>query len=504
MMRFDARLRFCVAVILLILTAWGAAAALSNRPVGDVALLLAAQAALTIAACLLVWRHAGDDPIDLRVVMPLHILLYSGLSNVVPALLPRLRPAELANLIALRMPEAGAGDYATATLAALGLLMGWAAGLEVVSHLAPASGSSCRRAAGLPSGGTARAALVVLLVLVCACTLRYGLEFGVTLTDENVVSMPFAEQLLFHGLFWFLPVGPLLAAVAWMRRTRPGRFETAGLMGIALVLVAVLAVWRMRSTAMLAVVLPVVVLAAKGRIDARRWAVPAVLLVGGAYAAITVVRISGLEQAVSERQGRLSISELLDALARRSPEQTVSGRALFDASYRTAGLEPVAALVAAQSNGRLKPQEGRVARAGFQQALPAALRPGLDVPERVKTAPSHFGIFTEGDWVTTFEAEAVLDAGPAFTFLPGFLAGLLLGVVDLVLLRLGNSHGFDGVLVVRTAFLLYPIAVGASVADMTLLFFKGTAGYAVLFVPAGLIAARLEAVWRARSAGACI
>jgi hypothetical protein len=225
-------------------------------------------------------------------------------------------------------------------------------------------------------------------------------------------------------------------------------------------------------------------------IDARRLAFPTLLLVGGVYAAITAVRISGLERAVWEGQGRIDASELLDAIGRRDPGQSILGRALFDASYRTAGLEPVAALVAAQRTGHLRPQEGRVAISGFKQALPAAWRPELAVPERVKSAPSHFDVFTEGDWVTTFEAEAVLDAGAAFTFIPGLLGGLLLGVVDRLLVRAGNANGFDGVLVVRMAFLLYPIAIGASLADMTLLFFKATAGYAVLFVLAGLLAAR--------------
>ena len=124
--------------------------------------------------------------------------------------------------------------------------------------------------------------------------------------------------------------------------------------------------------------------------------------------------------------------------------------------------------------------------AGFRQALPAAMRPDFEVPERVKTAPSNFGIFTEGDWVTTFEAEAVLDAGAALTFLPGIVAGFLLGAIDRALLRIGNVAGFDGVLVARMAFLIYPIAVGGSLADMTLLFLKATAGYVVLFVLLGL------------------
>jgi hypothetical protein len=230
----------------------------------------------------------------------------------------------------------------------------------------------------------------------------------------------------------------------------------------------------------------VVLLASRKQIDVRRWALPAVLLVGGSYAAITAVRISGVEEAVGEAQGRISVSDFLDAVGRRPLGQSVLGRALFDASYRTAGLEPVAALVAAQGSGRLNLQEGRVALSGFKQALPASLRPKLEVPERVKTAPAFFGVFGEGDWVTTFEAEAVMDAGAALTFLPGVVAGFLLGAIDRTLLRIGNVAGFDGVLVARMAFLMYPIAMGLSLADMTLLFLKATAGYVVVLVLAGL------------------
>jgi hypothetical protein len=489
--------RACAAAVVLILAAWGVAAAFSNRPLRDVASLLAAQAALTAVACLLVWRHASDEPADLRVVLPLHALLYAGLSNVVPALLPGLRPAELAELIGLRLPESGAGDYAVATLAALGLLAGWAVGLGVVSRVLPASRGGSARASGLPGGSTALSAMLILFALVAAGTLRFGLEYAVTLSDERVATLGLADQLLFHGLFSFLPIGPALAAIVWMSRPNRGRAATAALLAVAMVFVGVLGVWRMRSTAMLAVVLPVVLLSSRKKIDVRRWALPAVLLVGLSYAAITAVRISGVEEAVREGEGRTSARDLLAVVGRRPLGESVLGRAAFDASYRTAGLEPVAALVAAQEAGRLRPQGGRVAVSGFQQALPAALRPAFEVRERVKTAPAEFGVFTEGDWVTTFEAEAVLDAGVALTFLPGLLAGLLLGAIDRVILSIGNVAGFDGVLVFRMAFLLYPIAVGGSVADMTLLFLKATVGYLILFFLAGLLvyaAARRHAV----------
>jgi hypothetical protein len=487
MKRMRGGLRLCFAAIMLILAAWGTAAAFSNRPPGEITSLLAAQAALTVFACLLVWRHAGDDPADLRVVLPLHALLYAGLSNVVPALLPGLRPPDLAKIIGLRIPESGAGDYAIATLAALGLLAGWATGLGIVSRILPVSRGGGKRLGGRPGGATALSAMFILFALVLAGTLRFGLEYAVTLSDERVATLALPDQLLLHGIFWFLSIGPLLAAVVWMRQRRRRPAVTAALVGVAIVFVAVLGVWRMRSTAMLAVVLPVVLLASQGQINVRRWALPAVLLVGGSYAAITAVRISGVEEAVKEGQGQMSASDLLDAVGRRSLGQSVLGRAFFDASYRTAGLEPVAALVAAQGAGRLRLQEGRVALSGFKQALPASLRPKLEVPEKVKTAPAFLGVFGEGDWVTTFEAEAVMDAGVVLTFLPGVFAGLLLGAIDRALLWIGNVPGFDGVLVVRMAFLLYPIAVGGSLADMTLLFLKATVGYAIVFLLAGFL-----------------
>lgn len=486
MKRMRGGLRLCFAAIMLILAAWGTAAAFSNRPPGERTSLLAAQAALTVFACFLVWRHAGDDPADLRVVLPLHVLLYAGLSNVVPALLPGLRPPDLAEIMDLRIPESGAGDYAIATLAALGLLAGWATGLGIVSRILPVSRGGGKRPGGLPGGATALSAMLILFALVLAGTLRFGLEYAGTLSDESTTTLALPEQLLFHGLFSFLPIGPAVAAVVWMRQRRRRPAVTAALVGVAIVFVGVLGIWRFRSTAMLAVVLPVVLLASRKQIDVRRWALPAVLLVGGSYAAITAVRISGVEEAVSEAQGRISVSDFLDAVGRRPLGQSVLGRALFDASYRTAGLEPVAALVAAQGTGRLSLQGGRVALSGFKQALPASLRPKLEVPERVKTAPAFFGVFGEGDWVTTFEAEAVMDAGAALTFLPGVVAGFLLGAIDRTLLRIGNVAGFDGVLVARMAFLMYPIAMGLSLADMTLLFLKATAGYVVVFVLAGL------------------
>src|ERR1019366_9041678 len=148
-------------------------------------------------------------------------------------------------------------------------------------------------------------------------TLRFGVEYAVTLSDERIAALSPFDQLLFHGLFWFLAIGPALAAVVWTRQRRRRPAVAAALVGVAIVFVAVLGVWRMRSTAMLAVALPVVLLASQGQINARRWALPAVLLVGGSYAVITAVRISGVEEAVREGRGQMSASDFLVAVGRQ-------------------------------------------------------------------------------------------------------------------------------------------------------------------------------------------
>ena len=485
---------FLVLGPVLIAAGWIVAALLSPYPFAAAVPFILAQFALTtlllglLAVSRKVWKETGPDT---TAFVALHGLIYYGFANVVPVFFRDTRPLELKLLMEERIPEAGLAAYAGATLAAIGLVAGAALGARIVlaaaGEIRLRAGEN-RRIPWLPGASTSAGILAVLVVVVLAGSARFGLDFAVTLSDENVRELGLLDQLLLHGLFWFLPLGPSLAATVYLQARRPRRATTVILVATSVILVAVVAVWRMRSTAMIAAALPFLLLGLTGRIDIRKWFGAVAVLLAVSYAAVTAVRISDLETLVTTSRGRpLDSSEVRDAVARRSGDQTVAGRAFFDFSYRAAGLEPVAALCEAQEKGQLRLQGGRVVVAGFLQSLPARLRPQQDLPLRVKTAPAVLGVFGEGDWVTTFLSEAVLSFGIWATVLYGFAAGLLIALIERLLVLFGSRPLFEGFLILRYAFLLYFVTAGADLATMTALFFKATIGYLAMFVLVGAI-----------------
>jgi hypothetical protein len=184
----------------------------------------------------------------------------------------------------------------------------------------------------------------------------------------------------------------------------------------------------------------------------------------------------------------VTASSLLEALTTRSGGQTITGQALLDLSYRTAGLEPAAAVIEAQETSQVGLRWGRVTWSGFIQASPSFLRTERLVPERLKAAPAHYGLFAEGDWVSSVLTELILDFGPFLLFLPAIVIGVVLSLIDRVLLWLGTLPWIQGLLVLRLAWLLSLVLFEVSLADRTLMFFKGTVGYAGLLLLVGMCA----------------
>ena len=477
---------------------WLVAALLSSRPLSESLLLVLVQALLTFLALLIFFKTLPRAPSasgpGLMPILAAHVLLYYGIANVSPALFPEQRPAFF--LLINRIPQSSAGAYAVASEAAILFLLGAALGSHLAKGLVPLSRPKPHLLGGaayytwLPNYRVSLVACLALLLIVVLGTSIYGLRFGTLLTEEEVINMSLGQQLLFHGLFPFLPVAPLLAASAYvqagsvLQKRRAWRLLVVS----TLLIVVMLALWRQRSTAMIAVLLPVLLLVYTGRFAWWRTVVRLLVLIPLAYALVTMVRISDLPGLVSAAgSSGLRISKMISSLGKQSGYETVLGQALFDASYRTAGLEAVAALLEAQTR-ELEPRWGIVIQSGFLQALPASLRPKFYMPERVKTAPSYYGVFREGDWVTTMLAEFVLDFGPVWLFFPAVLAGLGLALIDRLLLRLGAQLPLQGLLVLRLPWLIYLIQIGSSVADMTLLFFKGTVGYAALLLILGFLA----------------
>lgn len=489
--------------------AWFLAALLSPQPLEKTVPFVLAQFALAVLLLWLLWsrkeasRAAGPDA---AVFIALHGLLFYGLSNVVPVFYREVRPADLRVITESRVPYADIDAYTAATIAAIGLVAGLAAGAGVVGRMGrlPQSGAGWfGTVRWLPGAGTAAAILVLLLVLAAIGTFRFGIEFNATLSEERVARLELGDQLLFHGLFSFLPLGPALAATVFVQMRRCRWPVRAALLMAGLFMITLIGVWRMRSTAMLAAALPIVLLGLLGRIAVAKWFVPAGLLVVMSYVAVTRVRISEAPGVVeSSSDTGIDLLALGEAVRHRGGDDTVSGMVILDASYRLAGLEGAAALLEAQKAGRLAAQLGRVTASGFVQSLPARIRPEPDIPLKIKTAPAVLGVFGEGDWVTTLLSEAVLDCGVWGTVLYGFLAGALIAGIEQFLLFAGSLPAMGGLLFLRYAFLLFLLTFASDLAGMTTRFFKATVGYWVLMIVIGIVIHAIDPREQAsRSAG---
>ena len=495
-----ARRRFGVGVIPLfgsagITVVWIVAAALSAHPLEEGLCLALVQAPLSFVALWLIVR--GDltwgwsrGPTFVP-VLALHVLIYYGVANVVPALFHGVRPYAP---VMERIPQAPPLAYMVASLCALLFLAFACIGERLLATVFPqVRANRCARAGGrrygwLPGHRAAVASCVSLLAATSVGTALFSLRFSAFLSDASAAGFSLGEQLLFHGVIHFLSIAPFLAAVALVQDTRPRRRQGARwlLLVAGVVTFGELMMWQERSAAMISLLLPAVLLVAAGRMKFGRAGVAVLGLVVVAYGAVTLVKISDLSTvvAVTDRS-RLSVPGLLKAAAERSGGGTVKRRAFLDASYRTAGLEPAAAVIEAQDTGRLEPKWGKVIWSGFVQALPASLRPKTETSPSFKTAPAYYGVFQEGDWTASVLTEFIIDFGPYLLFIPALLAGIGLSAIDRVLLALGLRPALAGLLVLRIAWLLGIVMFEVSIADRTLLFFKATVGFAALLLLVG-------------------
>lgn len=474
---------------------WTIAALASSRPASESLLLVIVQTVLTLVVLLffvmnLPRPEATNGP-GVMIFVALNVLLFYGIANIIPALLPGLRPDAIAVLISYRIPEATVTNYVLASTSAGLLFLGIILGDKVFRAIFPlpspklALKKRSRVYAWLPGYKASYISCFALLLLNIIATFQYGFMWGTLLTDEMVANISWSQQLLFHGMFPFMPTAPLLAACAYVQAENMHRKRRAYWLLIitSVLIVCLLSIWRMRSTVILAVVLPILLLSYTGVIGLRRAALRGVLLIVVIYAIVTAVRISDLQNVVnaSGKEG-LRVSDILSALDSKPGEEGILKYALADISYNKAGLEAVAALIQAQQQQRLEAKWGKVIASGFLQALPAVVRSEFEINDKLKTAPSYYGIFEIGDWVTTILAEFVLDFGPVLLFIPAIFAGLSLSLIDRTLLWLGTGHSLlQGLLIIRLVWLTGLGTSLSSISD-TMLFFKATVGFTLLLL----------------------
>lgn len=490
------RLAFAV-FFALSLAVWLAAAGLTHQPLAEALSLVAAQGMLAIMLCLLYawskgrWLPASGPTV--ATILICHTAVYYGVSNLVPALLPDLRPESIAMLVEYRISPAPPSFYIIGTLSAVLFVMAFCTGARAVLvlpvRLVP---PPTRVYLWLPSCRFCVMACAIFLFFVLWGTARYSSQFVTgAMTSEAMAELCLVDQLVFHGLLYFLPIAPLLSAAALLQSAVPRnrRWIKLLLAGASVTTFLALATWGMRSTAMIAIMLPIALLSHAGAINWRRAVLSCAVLLTLIYSLVTYVRHSELSTLLAETTSLrdLTIANVADSLRQRRVEEGVLEHFVGDLSYRVAGLEAAAALLQAQREDRLFLQFGRVTLAGFKQALPSSFRPEFEIAARVKTAPSHYGIFQSGDWVTTVLAEQILDFGPYFLVVPAAIAGFFMALIDRALLVLGRLEILQGLLVLRLAFFTFIVSNGGSLADISLLFFKATIGYTALLVFLGLL-----------------
>jgi len=440
-------------------------------------------------------------------VLLLHVALYYGVFNVVPALLIEWRSTQELLEGVISVPEAPISAYVIATWAALAFVVGVTVGCRLAYRLirqrpkGPVAPSRDGRFHWLPGYRTSLATALGLAGVVLITTIRYGTQYYQIFTDEDqLAALPFWEQLLFHGIIPFLPLPAVLAAAAILvaRTSRQRRWGVALFIVIAVFNVGALSIWGMRSGAILVFLMPMALFVYTGRIRWQKMLVPAVAIGALVYVAVTVARLSALGEQLGQGAS-LSPANAGQLLEAGADQDVLVEKFVSDMSYRTSGLEPVAGIIRGQDSGVLSLMGGRVLLAGFIQALPAVLRPGPDVQDRIKTAPSHYGWFTPGDYVTTILSELVMDAGPWLVVVPAIAAGLLLVLFDQTLLTLGQRPFLEPILVVRLAWLV-TVLNATSLSDLTLLFLKATIGYSVFFVLIGALASSVGKFLTVRTA----
>lgn|GEM_PF-5441754 len=428
-------------------------------------------------------------------VFALHVMLYYGVFNIIPALFPEWRPELIVLLVLYRIPSSPVTAYTVATVAAIMLLLGVQCGSRFAQIIRrrraedPVLPAQDGRLFWMPGYQMSVSIAVSLSAVIVLATVRYGPEFGILMTDiDRVSALPLWEQLLYHGIFPFLPLPSLLATNALLIAPSASakRWSILLLAVVAVLGLVSLSIWGMRTPALMVFALPMSLFVYAKKMHWKKLVLPGILLTVSVYVVVTIARLGEIGSQLLGN--RASVSQVM-SLARSSGENDqLLQQAASDISYRNSGLETSASIFTGQNMGAIPhPLYGKVTAAGFLQALPASIRPRVDIPERLKTAPSHFGWFAPGDWVTPLLSEVLLDSGPWLALMHGLLIGLLLTVVDDLFLLIGQHPTFQSLLVIRFAWLLL-LLHAPSVAELTLMFFKASVGFALFFIIVSFVA----------------
>jgi len=316
-------------------------------------------------------------------------------------------------------------------------------------------------------------------------TVLYGAKAAALVYSEaDIANFDFFQKIIFHGTLYSLSIPPILATVVYIQsKSSKEIFQSKILLVFSsVVTLFALLVWGQRSTAILSAVCSFAIVIFAKKTTIKKIVLPVILTLIFVYSAVTFVRNSQIVDFLAGVEN-INIEAMYASLGESSQENggDLLSRGFVDLSYRAAGLEAVAAIVSAQSNGGLELRWGATSLSGLMSALPSLLRPEDGIIS-IKTAPFDSGLFSNGDWVTTLLSELTFDFGAFLIFFPAIICGFLLTLLDRLLYIAGQNHLFHGFLLIRILFLIFIISRGDSIASMTILLFKALSGLTFLLI----------------------
>jgi hypothetical protein len=418
-------------------------------------------------------------------IISFHFLIYYGIFNVIPALVSDWRPDNISTMLS-RIPKTGIIFYSIASLSAILFFLGCIFGVSIYNfffkgHLDIKSNA---KKWFLPDSYLCLNIGIFLNVIQIVSLFLFSLNSNLS-TDDEILNLTFIEQIVFHGVTYFSSISILLYVSAYVQSNNiitKKHIKVATIFSIVINLLTVFVLGQ-RSTVLISFMLPVLYLITNGKMKPSRVLLPFLLISFILYSFISFFRDSNVKALLTvAMNNEVEIIEISKEVVSSKGNFDLITRGIGDISYRTAGLEACAAIIQSQSKGELDYQWGNTIYSGILQSLPRIFRNSDYIPERIKTAPYKFGVFDEGDWVTTILAEFVLDFGPFLIIFPALFLGLVLAFIDHFFLIIIRSKYFKSLSIVRIAFLIFLLSNGGSFSEITFLFFKAVSGFAFVFV----------------------
>ncbi len=418
-------------------------------------------------------------------IISIHFLIYYGLFNIIPALIPEWRPDNISIMLS-RIPKSDIFYYSIATFSSILFFLGCISGVYTYNYFFNRNLKDIKYANNwfLPNSKLSLYIGFFLIFIQLLSLFLFALNSDLV-SDDDLLNLNFFEQIIFHGVTYFSTVSILLFVSAHINSTNLKTKKHIKLAIIFSIIISlfVVVILGQRSTVLISFLLPVLYLLTNGKIKFSKIIFPFLVIAFTLYTVVSFFRDSNVKMLLTIlKNNEINFTEITKDVSSSKDNFDLITRSIGDISYRTAGLEPCAAIIESQYNNQLNYKWGTTIYSGILQALPRFFRNTDYVPERIKTAPYQYGIFGEGDWVTTILSEFVLDFGPFLIFIPAIFLGLVLALIDHIFLFMINFKLLKSISIIRLSFLIFLLSNGGSFAEITFLFFKAVFGFTMIFI----------------------